>query len=214
MRDDGRHLIHPDSVPSDIIRVVDGFFQHLAEVPEVLKWGYRLREANKAGIPVDAVKAFMLAQHTAQVHANFTKWLDEEFGHITTPAVEVPSSSPETSLYPTILEYEHPWAGSMYLGSWASIIILQEVLTQCGWPVDYEASQRDLVQKILRSVESVGKGIMGPYRVGYSLRIAYEFASAEAQVWIRGLLDGFSKSYAALDKSMYPTPRADQNGYA
>ena len=212
MRDKGRRLIHPEFVPRDTVLVVDGFFQNLAEVPEVLKWGYLLREANRAGASVDATHAFLLAQRTAEVHANFTKWYDEEFMRITKPPIEVPTSRPDTSLYPMVLEYEHPWAGSMHLGSWASIIILQEVLTQCGWPVDYEESQRDLVQKILRSVECVGKGIMGPFRVGYGLRIAYEFASAEAQEWIRGLLDGFSKSYAAVDKSTYPSPRLDQKG--
>lgn len=101
------------------------------------------------------------------------------------------------------------------MGYWASMLILQETLAQCGAPVaDSDAVQRDLVSKILRSVESISRGTMGPYRVGYSLRIAYEFASAEAQVWIGGMLDQFSKSYAATDKKTYPAPRKDLEGYA
>ncbi|CAM1505403.1 Fc.00g110400.m01.CDS01 [Cosmosporella sp. VM-42] len=215
MHDGGRHLIHPPDVPDDTIRMVDGFFDNLADIPEVLKWGYRLREANKAGIPVEPARASALAHLAAENHARFTKWYDDEFtqGQLLVLPTEIPSANPTASLYATVLDHPQPWTGSMHLAYWASMLILQETLTQCAWPENFDESQRDFVQNILRSVETVGRGTMGPYRVGYSLRIAYEFASADAQEWIRGLLDGYSKSYAAMDKSLYPTTRLDEEGY-
>lgn len=100
----------------------------------------------------------------------------------------------------------------MFMAYWASMLILQELLLQCQWPHDFENSQKELVQNILRSVESVGKGPLGPYRLGYSLRIAYELASIDMQLWIRSLLDRFSKTYAATDKATYPDPKNDENG--
>ncbi|KAF7556755.1 hypothetical protein G7046_g6216 [Stylonectria norvegica] len=216
MRDDGRHLIHPPELPVQTIRVVDGFFDRLADISDILRRGYDLREALQTGTPVEPAGVSALAHRAADNHARFRTWYDAEFTAL--PAVlpsEIPSSQPASSLYAVVLDYPHPWAGSMHLAYWASMLILQETLMQCQWPgADFVDVQRDLVQNILRSVETVAKGTMGPYRVGYSLRIAYEFANAEAQEWIRGLLDGFSKRYAATDKSLYPTPRLDAAGFS
>ena len=214
MHDRGRHLIHPSDVPDDTISMVDGFFDNLADIPDVLKWGYQLREANKAGFPVEPTRVSALVHRAAENHARFAKWYDEEFIQLSTLPTEIPSANPAASLYATVLDHPHPWTGSMHLAYWASMLILQETLKQCAWPENFDESQHNFVQNILRSVETVGRGTMGPYRVGYSLRIAYEFASADAQEWIRGLLDGYSKSYAAMDKSLYPTPRLDEDGYA
>ncbi len=54
--------------------------------------------------------------------------------------------------------------------------ILQECLNVCGYHVNYTESNKELAGNIFRSVEVVGAGFMGPYRVGYAVRIAYEFA--------------------------------------
>ncbi|KPM34066.1 hypothetical protein AK830_g12511 [Neonectria ditissima] len=209
MADGGRCLVYPADTPVETITVVDGFFQRLVDVPAVLKWGYMVREANKAGIPVEPARLVILAQHAAANHASLSRWYDEEFTSLpyVRPAEAVPAN-PAVSLYATILEHENQWAGAVHLAYWASMLILQETLAQCGAPVPgSDAAREELVSNILRSVESIGRGTMGPYRVGYSLRIAYEFANAEAQRWIGTLLDRFSKSYAALDKTMYPAPR-------
>lgn len=214
MRDKGRHLIHPPDLSDEIIQVVDNFHGHLVDVPDILKWGYMLREGNKLAIAVDPARVAALAQHTAQTHARFISWYDDEVVKLPLSPFEIPCPNPETSLYATVLDWPAPWIGSMHLSYWASMLILQETLTQCGWPVKFEASQHDFVQKILRSVETVGRGTMGPYRVGYALRIVYEFASVEAQEWIQRLLVELSQRYAALDKSLYPETRQDSLGYS
>ncbi|KAI8677234.1 hypothetical protein LRP88_09737 [Fusarium phalaenopsidis] len=215
MFDRGRHLIHPAEIPDETIRVADAFFTNLVQVSPVLRWGYLVREANKAGISVEPSQLSSLAHLAAANHASFSQWYDE-FAALPIPQpIEAAPIDPASSLYETVLVYEHQSAGAMHMGYWASMLILQETLAQCGMPVpNSEASQRDLVEKILRSVESVGQGTMGPYRVGFSIRIAYEFSSAEEQRWIRSILDQFSRSYAAVDKKSYPAPKADTDGYS
>lgn len=215
MCDGGRCLVHAPDTPVETVMIIDGFFQRLVDVPAVLKWGYLVREANNAGIPVDPSQVVILAHLAAANYASFSRWYDEEFNSLpyVQPTEALPAD-PATSLYPTILEHTNQWAGALHLAVWASMLILQETMVQCGAPAPgSDAAKQDLVSKILRSIESVGRGTMGPYRVGYSLRIAYEFASAEAQLWIRTLLDKFTKSYAAVDKTTYPAPREDKDGY-
>jgi hypothetical protein len=181
-------------------------------MPEVMWWGYPIREALMAGRPVNSRRIKQLAELTAANHGRFTKWY-EDFKKLNVELKEVPSQDPN-SPYQLVLEHPVGWLGSMHMGYWASMLILQELLIKCQWPVDYQESQKELVRNILRSVESVGRGTMGPFRLGYSIRIAYEFADVEAQRWIITLLNKFSKSYAATDKDTYPSPRADAQGYS
>ncbi|KAK5990029.1 hypothetical protein PT974_08292 [Cladobotryum mycophilum] len=214
LRDGGRHIFYPPDVPDQTITIMDGFFERLAELPEVLWWGYPIREAHLACRAVSPKRVEHAMQLASKCHKRFSRWYEgfKSLGVLAT-FVQVPSKDPD-SMYEWVFDHKVPWLGSMLMSYWASMLILQELLTRCNWPEDFEESQRELVQNILRSVESVGQGVLGPYRVGYSLRIAYEFASSEAQQWIRAMLDRFSKSYAATDKTLYPSPRMDQKGYA
>lgn len=213
IRDGGRHLVHPADTLESTIAIMDGFFENLARVPAVLKFGYGLREANMAGIPVELAKVAALANLAADNHRQFTEW-HNRFDLLQYGPEEVPSEDPN-SLYDTVLSFQTPWAGSMYMAYWASMLIIEETLIQCHWhgSESFEESKKENLKSILRSIETVGKGVLGPYRLGYSLRIAYEFASAEVQHWLRGLLDLYSRSYAATNSASYPAPRLDQSGY-
>ncbi|KAJ4144701.1 hypothetical protein LMH87_003574 [Akanthomyces muscarius] len=90
---------------------------------------------------------------------------------------------------------------------------LEEFLQQLGWSQPFATSQKEYAQIILRSVEDISQGPLGPYRIGYAMRIVYELADAEAQEWIRGCLDRFKSTYAATDKQTYPEMRTDNKGY-
>ncbi|KAL7938997.1 hypothetical protein V8C35DRAFT_94136 [Trichoderma chlorosporum] len=207
----GQSIFSPEA-PEFSMQVVNSFFLCLADMPEVMWWGYPVRQAHLAGMRVNPKRIQQLAELTAANHERFTAWY-ENFKKLGVELKEVPSKDP-SSPYQLVLEHPVGWLGSMQMGYWASMLILQEMLIICQWPVDYRESQKGLVHNILRSVESVGSGTMGPFRLGYSIRIVYEFASAEAQRWIISLLDKFSKRYAATDKNTYPSPRADAQGYS
>ncbi|KAM0253313.1 hypothetical protein ACHAQJ_007317 [Trichoderma viride] len=210
--DDTRRSIFAPEAPEFSMQVANSFFLCLADMPEVMWWGYPIREALMAGKHVSPRRIKQLAELTAANHERFTEW-HEDFKKMGVEPSEVPSQDPN-SPYQLVLEHPVGWLGSMHMGYWASMLILQELLMKCQWPVDYRESQKELVHNILRSVESVGRGTMGPFRLGYSIRIAYEFANAETQLWIITLLNKFSKSYAATDKDTYPSPRVDAQGYS
>ncbi|KAF4989491.1 hypothetical protein FGRMN_9089 [Fusarium graminum] len=208
MLDGGRRLIYAADAPASHIRVGDGFLSNLAQLSPVLHSGYLLREALKAGISIEPDKVSALSHMAAVNHARWTQWYDD-FDTLEFPRpIEVTPADPVDSLFETLLEFQLPAVGSLLMGYWASMLILEETLVQCGTP-RAESDTRYFVEQILRSLESVGRGTMGPYRVGYAVRIVYEFATAEEQRWIGRMLDKFSQGYAAVDKKTYPKPRDD-----
>lgn len=210
MSDGGRHLIYAADAPTSHIRVGDGFLSNLAQLSPVLHSGYLLREAHKAGISVESDKVSALSHLAAVNHARWTQWYDDFTALDFPPPIEVMPTDPEASLFQTVLVFQSPAAGSLLMGYWASMLVLEETLVQCGTPrADSHSTTRYFVEQILRSLESVGQGTMGPYRVGFAVRIVYEFATAEEQRWIASMLDRFSQGYAAIDKKTYPKPKDD-----
>ncbi|RKL15574.1 hypothetical protein BFJ68_g5781 [Fusarium oxysporum] len=208
--DGGRRLIYAPDAPIEHIRVGDGFLANLAQLTPILHGAYLLREANKAGIFVEPDKISALAHLATVEHARLARWFDD-FDALEFPRpVEVMPTDPANSLFETVLEHKLAVAGSLLMGYWASMLILEETLVECGTPrANSEISIRYFVNQILRSVESVGRGTMGPYRIGFAIRIVYEFATGKEQRWIASMLDRFSQGYAAIDKKTYPKPKDD-----
>jgi hypothetical protein len=178
------------------------YFQLLSRLPSVFHRAYDLREANRRGAQVDKAKVFLLQEAAEQLHTDFMAWYPTLLPTHPAPK-EVPTKDP-LSIYPTVLEYTGPWVGSVHMGYWASMLILQECLNQCHYHVDYTISNQLLALNILRSVETTGSGIMGGYRCGYAVRIADEFVDEETRGWLRMWLDRFEKSYAATSAKSYP----------
>ncbi|KAK3943018.1 hypothetical protein QBC46DRAFT_378732 [Diplogelasinospora grovesii] len=191
--------------------VVDQYFACLARVPGILRHGYTLREARRHGMPIDLAQVAMLVRHTEKLHQDFTAWFVRFRSRIPQP-VEVPR--PADSTDPLVdrgaLSYANIWHGAMYVSYWATMLILQETLNNCQYPVDYGDSNRQMANDIFRSVETVGKGYMGPYRIGYAVRIAYEFADVSTQLWLMSVLAGTEKHYAATSPVSYPAPGTTQ----
>ena len=158
----------------------DGYYVLLAKIPLVLSWGYSIREERRHGITPDPNRVKLFAEQANSLRSEYCAWHERAVsgrgGGITQP-VEVPSTD-STSPFSTLLELSNPWQGSVEVIYWAAMLILQEALNQCyeGGQVGlYDEDNKDLARKILRATESVGRGIMGPYRISYALRIAYDF---------------------------------------
>jgi hypothetical protein len=202
-RDNGRLLGQSAlGTPLDWILLTDDYLTNLSDVPPIVRYGYLLREANRHGIPVDPVKTKALAEVTAARREAFIEWY-WRYTDLCASPTEVPSKDPD-SIYETVLEFRNPWAATFCMGYWATMLILQETLNQCKYEMDYSDNNRELMRNILRSLETVGKGLMGPYRVGYAVRIASEFADTKTQAWIITTLDRMSKDYAAVGTDTYP----------
>lgn len=187
-------------------RYHDEYFVLLSKVPPVTRVAYNIREDRKHGIAPDPSQVELLAQQAGRLRSECLAWYDGvvSSGAIM-PPVEVLSQDPN-SPFVTVLKFSNPWIGSVYMCYWATMLILQEALNECqaGQERPYDDSNLELARNILQSLEHVGRGIMGPYRVGYALRIAYEFADLPLQIWIESALERYSQQYAALSPETYP----------
>ncbi|KAH8673834.1 hypothetical protein BX600DRAFT_509065 [Xylariales sp. PMI_506] len=194
------------SFGNDMTFLFDRYLQLLAKVPSILRYGYHLRELNARGEPLDIPMAMRLSRAAEKVHQEFLTFYSEGLANKLEP-MEVPTEDPG-SIFPMVLKFENTWVGSLFMGYWASVLILQECLQQTHYRVDFTKSNQLYTENILRSVETVGDGLMGPLRCGYGIRIAYEFADPDTQGWIRMWLGRFEKIYAATSATTYPKTKA------
>lgn len=199
------------AVGRDGVAMLDQFFVHLAKVPSAIRCGYIIRETRKHGMPIDMAQVAFLKQHGARLREDFLGWY-ERYSPLLQQPLETPTEDP-SSPYETVLRFDSNWHGSLTMGYWASMLIIQECLNQAGNHELYAESNRTLARNIYRSLETVSKGLMGPYRVGYAMRIAYDFADMPRQLWIRTLLDRMEERYASTRKETYPPPASNSYNY-
>lgn len=210
-RDGRRRLIHPPDMADEFIDAADDYNALFSEVPEVIRFGYPIIEASRQGLPLNPGLVRVVRPIAARCHTQLTMWHDK-YQPILPPLDEVPTQDPE-SIYETVLSHPIGWIGALRASYWATMLLLQEIMTLCNWPQGFDEVQQQYVRNILRSIESMAQNALGPYRLGYAIRIAYELASADAQRWIRMWLDRMAARYAAVDKATYPTQRGDEKGY-
>lgn len=194
------------------VRHQDGYFVLLAKIPLVLSWGYSIREERRHGITPDPNRVQLLATQAGSLRSEYCAWHEMAISDgAITPPVEVPSTDP-TSPFGTILEFSNPWQGCVETSYWATILILQEALNQCyedGQEGRYDEDNEKLAKNILRATESVGRGIMGPYRISYALRIAYDFVDLPLKMWALSAAGRYSQQYAAMSTETFPRPNAN-----
>ncbi len=194
------------------VAMLDQYFVHLARVPAVIRCGYIIRETRKHGMPIDAAQVAFIKQQGARLREDFLAWFERHTPLLQQP-LEIPSEDP-SSPYETVLRFENNWYGSVTMGYWASMLIIQECLNQAASDEElYAESNRKLARNIYRSFETVGSGLMGPYRVGYAMRISYDFADMPRQVWIHSLLGRMEQRYASTRSEVYPPPSSNSYNY-
>ncbi|KAK8048452.1 hypothetical protein PG994_010182 [Apiospora phragmitis] len=216
------------TIYKDQVDLVDDYMQLLARIPSAVKNLYMLRAANQdaAKAALDAAEVARIRQSMRHIRDAFEAWYQRILPFNPAPA-EVPTQDP-ASIYPTVLRYESPWKGALHMGYWASMCIVYATLMECHQALPHDDRDGDddnngsadndvygagaaafelLADRILRSVETVGEGMMGPYRCGYSVRMAYEVVEERTQAWIRMWIARFEKRYAATAVESYPSPR-------
>ena len=184
--------------------VTDRYFMLLAKVPSIFRHIIPIHQVRRIGkdVPIDTEAFAPLMRYAEQILQDLRHWSQDLYTTFT-PPVEIPSRDP-SSPFPLIYRYENVWEGSLYMGYWATCIILQYSLQVADGRTDTIEDNRQMRDNIFKSVETVGAGFMGPYRIGYSLRIAYEPAEPHIQCWIKGLAKRYEKIYAGLQESSFP----------
>lgn len=188
MRDAGRHILHGPQVSLAMINIVDSYFERLVELLDVLKATQEIRhteysDCKRRGEPVNKAT---LCQHAISLYSRFSTWHAELTGLGLNPE-EIPSENPN-SPFPTMLWYRSPGLGAMFMGYWASLLVIQEALAYCQDSTCQIDRKEQLVRNILQSVECVGEDEVGLYRIAFAIHIAFEFADYEMQTWIRTML--------------------------
>lgn len=205
------------TIYKDQVDLVDDYMQLLARIPSAVRYLYMLRAANEdtttAAKALDAAELARIRQSMRHIRDALEVWY-QRILPFNPPPTEVPTQDP-ASIYSTVLCYESPWKGALHMGYWASLCIVYATLMECHQSSPSDDNDDDygaggaaafeyLADRILRSVETVGEGMMGPYRCGYSVRIAYEVVDERTQAWIRMWIARFEKRYAATAVESYP----------
>lgn len=174
----------------------------LATFPWLVKEAYALRPANLSEMST-IVRVSALVHRTLEVYARLQHWY-EDFTAFAPLPEEVPSST-EDQLYPVVYRYCNSSIATTFCGYYATIIILHKILIECHHP---EGDAREIslgVDKICKTVEYLAEsGILGPYRLGFSIRVAFELGTLTTKLWIRKWLVRFEKFYRACSPDNYP----------
>lgn len=193
----------PDSPYRERRAAADEYFTLLAKVPGIFRHVIPLHEARKNGIAVPVGKeAFApLVEYTKRTLQDLERWSKDMY-RLFRPPAEIPSQDPNSPFSP-VFQFDNVWEGSLYMGYWATKLILQYSLQLCEGQEALADNNREMAKNIFRSLETVGAGVLGPFRVGYSVRLAYEAADLDIQRWIRMLLHRYSKIYASLEETSF-----------
>ncbi|RKU40057.1 hypothetical protein DL546_000116 [Coniochaeta pulveracea] len=194
---------HPDAAIAALHTIHDQYLLLLTHLPDIIHRGYSLRALKHQSLPITPSQVSILVQRGTRLHSQITA-LFTRFNTLSPPPLEIPSLRPDP-IYHTILWYNNPWHGALRMSFWATLLALQESLVQCNHnAVEYSQGNTQLAGDILRSVECVGTGVMGGYRVGYPVRIAWEVVDERTRGWIKGALERMEGTYAAAGYGTYP----------
>lgn len=192
------------TIPPEFVPGISAYFRNLARIPSFVRRLLTMRVAKDHGIPHSPAQVAALRQDAEEQLLEERAWEASVKGTLLLPAREVPSRDP-TSPFVTVLRHENQWAGSIQMNHWATRLILQATINECGGHAeDFRPLNRVLADRIFRSVELVGQGLMGPMRCSYPLRIAYELSTPETRPWIQRVVSRFETRYAATSIKDYP----------
>jgi hypothetical protein len=184
-------------VPDYLHKLFQDFSHYMASMPELLRDGFDVRTARKLGnpLPFSPEEISTLANRGLDLYLRLREW-GSRFVQIV-PYPKEGLSVTEDPVFPVVFRYESSSAATVYCSYWACIILLQEILSACRCYPDDVMGDEELVSNICKSVEFNSAGTWGPYRMGFSLRIAWEIATPPVKEWIAAWHKRFNETYAA-----------------
>jgi hypothetical protein len=187
-------------ISPDFHNSVEQFFAYFTYAPSLVHKFYHLKH-----IDISTPEALPIISATLEqaldLQSKLAPWY-EQFSRIAPPPLDTLTSTDDT-LYPIILTYSDMNHASIYCGYYAYMVIIHEILKTFGYPGSQAAMVIYYRDQICRSVEYSSVGVLGPYRLGFPLRIAIEVADSATRLWILARLEQFSKVYAASEPKNY-----------
>lgn len=193
---------YTSDLPSEVHNSIELFFAYFTYAPSLVHKLYGLRNVDTTG--AEALQTISEVRSKAlEMQINLVIWY-EQFSQIVPPPTETISSTGD-ELYPITLTYTDVSYATIYCGYYSYMVIIHEILKTCGYPGEHEAMVVYFRDQICKSVEYNSVGVMGPYRMGFPLRVAFEIADPVTRSWILNRLEQFSNIYAAAQPENYHT---------
>ncbi|KAJ5406676.1 hypothetical protein N7465_007960 [Penicillium sp. CMV-2018d] len=193
---------YTSDLPPEVHNSIELFFAYFTYAPSLVHKLYGLR--NVVATSAEALQTISEIRSKAlEMQINLAIWY-EQFSQIVPPPTETISSTGD-ELYPINLTYADVSYATIYCGYYSYMAIIHEILKNCGYPGEHEAMVAYFRDQICKSVEYNSVGVMGPYRMGFPLRVAFEIADPVTRSWILNRLEQFSNIYAAAQPENYHT---------
>jgi hypothetical protein len=180
--------------------LVEEFFAYFTLSPSLVHKLYSLKEADFAN-PATLAKLAELLKEALEFQEKLALWYDK-FCHATPAPYEVLSSTGDT-VYPIVLWYSDVNSATIYCSYYSYMVLIHEILRTCGYPGEHRAIVAHFRDQICKSVEYTAQGLLGPYRMGFALRVVWEVADAVTKQWIKGCLRTFSEFYSVMREENY-----------
>lgn len=179
----------------DFNDLVEEFFAHFTLCPGLIHKLYELKEADFAE-PSTLVEMSDLQNKALDLQEKLLLWYDR-FTY-TTPVPRDVLSSTADAMYPTVLWYSDINSATIYCSYYSYMVLIHEILRTSGYPGDHGAMVAYFRDQICKSVQYTAQGFLGPYRMGFPLRVSWEVADPAVKEWIAGCTKKFSEFYAVL----------------
>ncbi|KAK1143917.1 hypothetical protein N8T08_006032 [Aspergillus melleus] len=184
-------------------RLVEEFFAFFTSAPSLIHELYDLKQADRADPRVQQRIANLVTRSFDMIN-KVSAWY-EQFS-TTVPLPTQARSSTGDKLFPIVLVYSDVNSGTLFCGYYSYMLLLHEILRTCGCPGEHAATVVHFRDLICQSIEYNARGMLGPYRMGFSLRAAYETADPVTKAWLEVWLERLSKAYAAVQPRNFQIP--------
>lgn len=188
-----------DSLSPEINDLNEDFFGLFTLCPGLVHDTFRLA-LHKETIPDAAERASELLKRAVSMRQELLSWIPRLDG-LVPPPKEIPSPSSD-ELFPVSLWYEDTMSAAIYCAFYSYMVVVHQILRFLQWPGEPRSTAVYYRNCICRSAEYNGSGILGPFRMGFSLLVAQDAAredvDAPIREWIQRLIKRLSRSYGAL----------------
>ncbi|KAJ5550759.1 hypothetical protein N7461_005457 [Penicillium sp. DV-2018c] len=191
-----------EGLPERLHHSIEELFAYMTHAPDLVHKLYGLRSPGIT--PAEQSQRIPeVVTQALEMQTKLATWY-EQFSHIVPPPTETISSTGD-ELHPIVLTYTDVNSATIYCGYYAYMVIIHEALRSCGYPGEHDAMVVYFRDRICKSVEYNTRGLLGPYRMGFPLRVVFEVADPVTRAWLLDRLEHLSKTYAAVRPENYKT---------
>jgi hypothetical protein len=180
--------------------LVEEFFTYFALSPNLVHKLYSLKKADFTNT-MTLSKLSCLLKEALEFQEKLVLWYNK-FCRATPVPYEVLSSTGDP-VYPIVLWYCDVNSATIYCSYYSYMVLIHEILRTCGHPGEHGFMVAHFRDQICKSVEYTAQGLLGPFRMGFALRVAWEVADTVTKKWIRGCLRTFSEFYSVMREENY-----------